>query len=309
MILLPIRLKQISREMKNVQLALLAIMFIVALTVTISFSMHQEMELSAYQFIILLALCLGIQLYRNDKHFVYRHIRKPHLEIYIEYFALTFLFSVGVLFHGHWYFFFLFQCLLALVPLIRLNISAQNFYFNPILKWIDPSAFELLSGMRKALLYLVPLYLLSVALLWVKILPLVLLWLITTTIASFFVECEPIKILQSSNRSPMKFLKFKIWLYSKFLLLICLPVLIVSTAFHPEHWIVNLLFLLVQMALLVLAIINKYRCYTPNKNLDSNNLVVSMASLGPIVPFFLPVPFIMAIVYFPKALKNLTHYL
>ena len=70
--------------------------------------------------------------------------------------------------------------------------------------------------------------------------------------------------------------------------MICLPVLIVSTAFHPEHWIVNMLFLLVQMALLVLAIINKYRCYSPNKNLDSNNLVVSMASLGPIVPFFCP---------------------
>ena len=309
LLLLPIRIKQFSRELKNVQLAIVPLFFIVGLLTVISFSLHKEFLSSAYQFVFLLVLCLGAQLNRSDKRFVYRNIMNPRLEMYLEYFALTFLFSMGVLFQGHWYFFFGFQILLMVVPHLSMEVSTERFYYNPMLKFIDASAFEFLSGVRRAFIVLVLFGLLAVGLAWVKLLPLVFLWLLNTSVVSFFGECEPIKILRSKPVSPMHFLKSKIMLYSKFVLIIFLPVLVINTIFNPEHWIVDILFLLVQLSLLAFAIINKYRCYEPNKNLDSNSVILSILSIGSIVPFFLPVPLIMSVVYFPRAINNLKRFL
>lgn len=309
LLLLPIRIKQFSRELKNVQLALLPLFFIVGLLTVISISLHKEFLSSAYQFIFLLVLCLASQLNRNDKRFVYRNIKNPRLEMYLEYFALTFLFSIGVLLQGHWYFFFGFQLLLMAVPSLSMDVSAERFYYNPVLKFIDPSAFEFLSGVRRSFIVLVLFGLLALGLAWVKLLPLVFLWLINTSVVSIFNECEPIKILRSKAVSPILLLKSKLIMYSKFILIIFLPVLVINTIFHPEHWIVNIFFLLVQLSLLAFAIINKYRCYEPNKNLDSNSVILSILSIGSIVPFFLPVPLIMSVVYFSRAINNLKRFL
>jgi hypothetical protein len=309
LLLLPIRIKQFSRELKNVQLALVPLFLIGGLLTVISFSLHKEFFSSAYQFIFLLVLCVAAQFNRNDKRFVYRTIKNPHLEMYLEYFAVTFLFSIGALMQAHWYFFFCFQILLMALPFLSMEVSTERFYYNPVLKFIDASAFEFLSGVRRSFMVLVLFGLLAVCLAWVKLLPLVFLWLINTSVVSFFGECEPIKILRSQSISPAQFLKSKIILNSKFIVIIFLPVLIINTIFNPEHWIVNIFFSLVQLSLIAFAIINKYRCYEPNKNLDSNSVILSVLSIGSIAPFFLPVPLIMSVVYFPRAINNLKRFL
>ena len=125
------------------------------------------------------------------------------------------------------------------VPHLSMEVSTERFYYNPMLKFIDASAFEFLSGVRRAFIVLVLFGLLAVGLAWVKLLPLVFLWLLNTSVVSFFGECEPIKILRSKPVSPMHFLKSKIMLYSKFVLIIFLPVLVINTIFNPEHWIVD----------------------------------------------------------------------
>ena len=229
--------------------------------------------------------------------------------MYWEYLALTFLFSIGVIVRGHWYFFFLFQGLLMGIPFLSMRVSRERFYYTPVLKFIDASAFELLSGARRSFVILILIGLLALGLAWVKLLPLVFLWLINTTLVSFFGECEPIKMLRNKTVTPFIFLKSKILLHMKFILIVFLPVLAINTFFNPAHWLVNILFLLVQLSLLAFAIINKYRCYGPNKNLDSNNVILSVLSIGSIAPFFLPVPLIMSVVYFPKAINNLKRYL
>jgi hypothetical protein len=87
------------------------------------------------------------------------------------------------------------------------------------------------------------------------------------------------------------------------------PILAFNTFFHPGMWLVNFLFLLVQISMLVFAIAYKYSSYKPNEDAGKNNIVLSLVSAGSVFPFFLPVPTIMAIVYFPKAIKNLNRFL
>ncbi len=309
MILLPIRLKQISRELINAGLLLLPLLLVIVLLLVISYSLHKDFSTSIYLLAALFALCLGIQLHRPDKTFVYRHVYRPRLEIFWEYFALTFPFATPVLLFGHWYFFFLFQIALALVPFITIKFPTQNLYYQPLLKFINPSSFEFLSGLRQSFSYIGPLWLLALALAWVKVLPLVLLWLICTSVATFFGECEPIHILRSKPSSPDLFLKSKIRRHTKYLLVFCVPILAINTFFHPGMWLVNFLFLLVQMSMLVFAIAYKYSSYKPNEDVSKNIIVLSLVSAGSVFPFFLPVPMIMAIVYFPKAIKNLKRFL
>ena len=309
MILLPIRFKQISRELINAGLLLLPLLLVIVLLLVISYTLHKDFSTSLYLLAALLALCMGIQFHRPDKTFVYRHVYQPHLEIYWEYFTLTFLFAAPALLFGHWYLFFLFQIALALVPFITIMFPAQKLYYQPVLKFIDPSSFEFLSGLRQSFYFIGPLWLLALALAWVKVLPLALLWLMCTSVTSFFGECEPVHILRSKPNPPQVFLKLKIGRYIKYLLVFCLPILLVNTIFHPGMWLVNSLFLLVQTSLLAFAIAYKYSNYRPNENLGKNSIVLSLVSVGSVAPFFLPVPLIMAIVYFPKAIKNLNRFL
>ncbi len=309
MILLPIRLKQISRELINAGLLLLPLLLVIVLLLVISYTLHKDFSTSLYLLAALLALCICIQFHRPDKPFVYRHVYRPHLEIYWEYFALTFPFAAPVLLFRHWYFFFLFHIALALVPFITLKFPAQKLYYQPVLKFIDPSSFEFLSGLRQSFYFIGPLWLLALALAWVKVLPLALLWLMCTSVATFFGECEPIHILRSKPGAPDLFLKSKIGRYAKYLLVFCVPILVINTFFHPPMWLVNFLFLLVQMSMLVFAITYKYSSYRPNEDVGKNNIVLSLVSAGSVFPFFLPVPLILAIVYFPKAIKNLNRFL
>jgi hypothetical protein len=168
------------------QLALVPMFVISGLLTVISFSLNKEFLSSAYQFIFLLVICLGAQLNRHDKRFVYRNVKNPHLEMYLEYLALTFLFSIGVLLRGHWYLFFAFQILLMAIPFISMEVSTERFYYNPVLRFIDTSAFEFLSGVRRSFIVLVLLGVLALALAWVKLLPLVFCGLSTHWSFPFF---------------------------------------------------------------------------------------------------------------------------
>jgi hypothetical protein len=309
MLLLKIRSKQAQRELNDLGLYLFLFVLFLILLLIISNSLNKDVLSSTYQLLFLFTLCLTIQFYRSDKKFIYLHIKNPHFEIYSEYFTLTIPFSCSVLITSHWYYFLIFQILLALIPFIHLSFSSHNSYFKSIPKFIDSTGFEYLSGVRHSFYHLIPLYLLALSFSWFNIFPLILLWLITVTFTSFYYECEPLNILRNNRNSPRQFLWFKIQLHSKYLLFLYIPVLLVNTLFNQGYWLINLLFLLLQLSLLVFAITLKYSCYQPNENLKRNKIILSIVSLGAILPYFLPVPLFMAKVYFHKAIKNLNRFL
>ena len=197
---------------------------------------------------------------------------------------------------------------LAALPQFRYRFK-QKTYFKNIGAVILPSNFEWISGFRKSFFYLIPIYILALAFCWVRIFPLFLLWFVTVTIASFYQECEPLQILKEGSMSPQKFLKRKMIQHSKMLFLLYAPVLIANTVFNTGNWFVNLLFIPTQIALLCFSICLKYSNYYPNKNLIMNNMILALVSVGSIIPYFLPVPLLMAFDYYSKAKNNLKNYL
>lgn len=307
--LLYIRIKQTQRQLKDLKLYILFFILVLSLLLAISISSHKEATSSLYQLSFLLIICASIQVSRKDRVFIYQHIKSPNFELFTEYVFFTLPFTVGVFFSSHWYFFFGFLLLLSLVPWIPFNISGDRVKLKTISKLFGSAAFEYIAGFRRSFYYLIPLYGAAVVFSWFRIFPLIFLWAITVIVTSFYNECEPLNLLRERCKNPQRFLWFMFLMHSKYLIILYSPILVINAVFNKGFWLINVLFLFLQMSLLLLALTLKYSCYIPNENHEKNKIVLSIASLGAIVPYFLPVPLFGSALYFTKAVKNLNRFL
>ncbi|MFA5972639.1 MAG: hypothetical protein WC780_09835 [Lentimicrobiaceae bacterium] len=307
-ILLYIRLIQAKRELNSAGFGVLIIFGILSYLIYAAYTFFLKSPDAYYLTAFLFLICVALQSYRNDKQFVYVHIRKPHFEMYLEYLAFTLVFSISSLFTDNWICFPVLLAALLLIPFLKFTVK-QKTYFTTISTVIQAYDFEWISGFRKSFGILIPLYLLAIGFSWFRILPLLILWFITLIIASFYTECEPLHILKEGDPSSTKLLKSKLIRMMKYTFILYMPVLVVNTIFNPEYWILNLLFIPLQMSLVGYSICLKYSSYEPNKNAIGNNVILSIVSLGSIIPYFLPIPLLMTVFTYGKAKKNLNIYL
>jgi hypothetical protein len=307
-ILLNIRLIQIKRELNNAGFGIIIIPVLLSFLIYASYSAFQNTPDAFYITALLLLTCVSIQSYRNDKLFVISHIQRPHFEIYTEYLALTFPFAVTSLFTAKWFCYPILLAALLIVPFLKFTIK-QKTYFKSISSIIPATDFEWISGIRKSFYFLIPLYIFALGFSWFRILPLFTLWFITVLIASFYTECEPLHILKEGNFSPKQLLNRKLVRHSKYITLLYSPVLVINTIFNSDYWVLNLLFIPVQLSLVCYSVCLKYSTYEPNKKPIANGIILSLVSLGSLIPYLLPIPLLMALHSYGKAKNNLNNYL
>lgn len=307
-ILLKIRLIQIIRELNNAGFGIIILPGIVISLIYASFIVFRRTPDAYYLTIFLFLISFSVHSYRKDSQFVLNHIQNPLSEMYTEYFVLTFPFMVTSLFTSNWFCYPLFLLALAAVPSAKFTIKKKTWFRN-ISTIIPASDFEWISGFRKSFLFLIPLYLLAIGFSWFRVLPLILLWFITITIASFYIECEPLHILKEGNQTSGQLIKQKLFRHSKYLVILFFPVLLINMIFNPGYLMLSLLFIPMQLSLLCYAICLKYSTYEPDKYPFGNNIIFSLVSLGSIVPYLLPVPFFLAVYTYRKAKFNLNNYL
>lgn len=307
-ILLNIRLIQAKRELNSSGPGTLILLGLVSFLIYAAYTVFLKSPDAYYLTAFLFIVCVSIQSYRNDKQFVYVHIRKPHLEMYSEYLLITLPFAASSLFTSNWFCLPIVTAALYLVPFLKFTLK-QKTYLKNISSFIPATDFEWISGFRRSFGFLIPIYLLAFGLSWFRVFPLILLWFISVSIASFYTECEPLHILREGNFSSTRLLKRKLFRMMKYILIMQLPVLLINTIFNPGFWLLNLLFIPLQVSFLSYAVFLKYSSYEPNKNAIGNNVVLSLISVGSIIPYFLPIPLLMALFTYGKAKKNLNNYL
>ena len=307
-ILVNIRLIQVKRELNSTELGALIVLGLLSFLIYAAHTVFLKSPDAYYLTGFLFLVCVSIQSYRNDKQFVYVHIRKPHFEMYSEYLLITFPFALSSLFTDNWFCFPALAASLFLVPFLKFTLK-QKTYFSTISSLIPATDFEWISGFRKSFGILIPLYILALGFSWFRILPLLILWFISVTIASFYTECEPLHILREGHFSVARLLKRKLMRMLKYMLILQIPILVINTIFNPEFWQLNLLFIPLQISFVSYAVCLKYASYEPNKNAIGNNVVLSLISLGAIIPYFLPIPLLMALITYGKAKTNLKNYL
>jgi hypothetical protein len=228
--------------------------------------------------------------------------------MYFEYLLLTFPFAASSLLTENWFCYPLLVALLFVVPYLKFTIAKKT-YLKNLTAYISASDFEWVSGFRKSFWIIIPIYLLALGMSWFRILPLIFLWFITITVSSFYTEFEPLHILKEGNHSPAGLIKRKIRRMLNYILILYLPVLVINTIICKEFWVLNLLFIPMQVSLLSYAVCLKYTSYEPGKNAVGNNVILSIVSLGSIIPYFVPIPMLLALFTYNKATNNLKNYL
>lgn len=306
--LLYIRAKQIKRETDGLGLYLLIFIAITAVLSVVTYFQYKTNHQAWLVAGILSIICLAIQYTRKDKQFIYKQLDKPQLQIFLEYAILTLPFSATSLITKSWYCFPLLLLVLACISFLKFQFK-HTAAFRQLSLFIPASDFEWISGIRKQYIPFIGLYLIALVFCWVRILPLFLLWLVTIIISSFYLENEPVHLLREGNKPARKFLSGKIVNNIKYILILYSLPVIINAVFVKEFLTITLLFIPVQIILIGFAICLKYSTYKPQTNLLGNNVAFSIVAIFSAVPYFLPIPVILAIVYFYKAGKNLKNYL
>lgn len=306
--LLYIRWRQFNREAKGLGLYLFVFAAIAAVLSFVAYSQFKNNSNAWYIMALLCVICLGIQFNRKDKEFIYKQLDKPYLQIFSEYLVFCLPFSFSSIFTQNWFYFPLLLLLLASIPFLNFQFKHRAVFKN-LSSIIPASNYEWISGFRKNYFSAICLYFIALSFCWVRILPLFLLWFLTITIASFFQENEPVHILREGNKTARKFLSDKIKTSIRYILILYSLPVIINAIFVNEFLTLTLLFIPAQIALICFAISLKYATYKPSTNILGNSVAFSIIALLSAVPYFLPIPLILAVVYFYKAEKNLKQYL
>lgn len=306
--LLQIRWWQIRKELQGIGLVYVFVLLVLVFFAS-GFALTQYRDNpNAFLMAGLVAgAVLSLHIGRKDKDFILKHITNPARKMFLEYAVLTVPFTVPVLFTQHWWLFIAMQLAFAGIALLR--VSQRGFTRLAFLSsWIAPADFEWLSGVRKSWLFLLVLYILAWATCWIMAAPLVCLWLFTVQVSSFYIECEPLTMLRATYTNGRSFIHTKIRRHSGMLLLVSLPVLVTNSIVCPQMWWINALFAGAQLLLLIFAVLLKYALYIPERTLSGNNILLGIAALSGAVPFLLPVPLLMNLRNYGRAIRNLKTY-
>ncbi|MBK0403845.1 hypothetical protein I5M27_12670 [Adhaeribacter sp. BT258] len=307
--LLRVRFLQFRREWRTLGLLHKGLFCLLFLTLTaISYSNFQEQPNCWFLVGGLWMAAVFTQLFRPDKSFVLLHLAKPHQAIFLEYAVISLPFILPALFSPNWFCLFIFLAGLFPITFLRTSFQIQT-RFVFLGKILPPTAFEWIAGFRKNFPLLVVVYALALALSWVKMLPLLLLWLFCGIILGFYQFSEPLLLLRTCGQNPATLLKKKLLEMGELLLFICLPVIFLHAVFHPWLGLAGLAFLMLQFCVLAFAILLKYSTYEPNKTLNSNLLLLTFAQMSVVLPFFILLPIALVFRQYRKAKQNLTLYL
>jgi hypothetical protein len=232
-----------------------------------------------------------------------------NLLLIVENLLLTLPLAISIIFTTEKKLFWI--ILLASIVIIWLpSYQHRNFavrFQSRIQILLPKDAFEWRSGIRRYWLLLVILF--PIAFLGAKIIFIIPLsiFLLGTTVASFYSICEPRYLLEVFQLQPHLFLKAKIHQALKLFVCLCLPFSCCFYWFYPHLWYVPIFFTTALCVVIYASILTKYAYYTEFSNLSfmSNVIVlVTLASLAfPIVTIF-----ILWNLY-KKAIHNLSFYL
>ena len=309
--LVKIRFCQIRYELKHLGIAHVA--FLLALFIGFNTLLYTAFfKYPTYISLGILGFVLMQHLTRKDAVFIKKSLENSQIALFFDYFTLLFPFISIVLFTPFWYCFFLILIGVHLIALLKTPHVTTALHLPFLSRFIPVSAFEALSGGRKnyVIFALLAFYLAAICLCWVRGLPLFLLWFITISISSFFNEYEPLTILRKDEMlDAHQFTQVKLKRYIKPLIFFYTPVLVLNGFFQPDLWWLSLLFLVLQIFNLALSILYKYATYRPKAYFNAGSPVLVIAGLCIVLPFLMPVVLFLNMWYYPKAIKNLNHYL
>lgn len=243
---------------------------------------------------------------RKDLNFISKYFAFPKRELCITYNLLVAPVSAGIIASGYWPLALVLHCGATLIPFSRIKINSAKLIF--IGKYVPATQFEWIAGLRKNFYVLLPLLLVAMVLSPVKFFCLVALFLLNTIFLGFYNFFEPLVMFNPEGLASATFINRKVHFYTKIILLVNTPLLLINSLFQPDVAWYNVCFVAGILLLGSSTIYIKYSNYKPNDDLRFHiDYLLLFASA--LVPFLLPLAYLLNYSHKKKALQNLSHYI
>jgi hypothetical protein len=323
--LLLLRIKQLFRLFNGIDF--LRLLFLLGILALVSFMLYSWSSNTAYIKIwipVHTLIFAIIHAGRKDKDFIRMISSHSNLIFFGEYLVLSLPVLIAFCFHANW-------LGLSVIPLLLL-ISSLHFtltfslsgigkpFIKPSASQISASAllkigtgnprlFEWNSGIRSPnILFIAFVYLIVVCFSFTGYVAHIGIIVLSILISTFYFQGEPRIFIESFSNSARRFIRDKLVLNFKYLLIMYVPIIVVSLIFQTEMWYLLLLALLIGFVVQLLAILIKYSLFRENADLERNSLILIISVIGVLLPFIWPLPVIIGIRSYRKAIKNLNPY-
>ncbi|MFC2118173.1 hypothetical protein ACFLSY_05990 [Bacteroidota bacterium] len=288
----------------------IVLLIIITLASVIVFNTASRIDKTIITLIINGLIILAIHTIRKDKSFLAKTFKRFFLIFFVEYFIVSLPIILIFIFYQNFIGLACLILIILIISLIRLIIKPETILSNYkfIVPLSDPYAFELISGIRKNYIFLIPIYLFFLIFSFREYVVVIGMLVLSLIISGFYFWGESREFIESFADSPRKFIFKKVGVNYKHLLIFYSPLLIISLVFNIHTWIYLLGGLLLSLLIQLLTIIFKYGLFEENTDLGQNSIIVYGNILFLFLPFFWPAPIIMGIKYYYKACKNLQRY-
>ena len=304
-----IRLKQAYRAIKGI--GFFRLIFLAGLLVFLSFILFKQTEIlpNAYYFLgIYLSVIVSIQLTRLDKLFLKSHFNNYKLIWLTEYSILIIPLLLCLIYHSHWLLIII--LFLTLFLIVNLDFKVKRRDLNTkIQQCIPHDSFEWKGGLRKFFLFIVPLWLISLATsFFIGSVP-IAIFILGLIPLSFYEKSEPYQMILLFEMSTHRFLFHKIGLQIILFSVMTIPLILTFMFFHYELWYIPIAEYIIFITLHIYFILAKYAFYEPNSKSPITVIYGSIGATAMFIPFLLPVVWLLSVWFYIKSTNKLNFYL
>ncbi len=307
--LMKIRLKQVSREIAALG-PIYSIIVLFVLTLFIKVAAVSLITLNSQLTFCLIwsILLLTIHFSRKDIPFLKRTQKNEFIFLLSDYILLSVI-PISLLIYCHGFVAALLIIMVITTICVIPPIQKSQIKTNSEIKFIPDYLPEWKSGIRKVNKYIfLSLILLAIIASPLPYFSLFICWLLTAIITGFYQIFEPRDQLRFHHASPKKYLNSKIKNGIKYYLLLVTPIIIAYTIMHHNQLIISFAALSLFLILLAFTIISKYAYYQPVATTGPHQIYLTIGLISFIIPFMVPVPFVLTLTHYRKAIKRLTPY-
>jgi hypothetical protein len=304
-----IRLKQVKRELSALgliySLVIAAVLFFAIKATVVSVTTFRSQLIFS---LIWSALLPTIHFSRKDIRFLEITKKSTFKFLFTDYFLLSLIpicilcYCGGFLAAGVLLIIAIAVCFIPVSQKSRKSALAEsNFIPNYLIEWK--------SGIRKSNKYFfLVLYILGLTLSFLPFFSLFACWIITGIICGFYQSFEPRNQLRFHHSEPKNYLNYKIKIAAISYLKIIAPLMFIYLLFHPDQWIIILTALFLFLCILVFTLVAKYAYYSPGETSGPHQIYFTIGLLSLFIPFMVPIPLVLTMTHYRKAIKRLTPY-
>lgn len=302
-----LRFKQFYRAISEIGFIrmVLVLPFVVIIILGVMENLLRQGMWSAFAFFAF--ILISIHFNRKDKHFL-QLLENQRLIIYIiEYILISLPIIAWFVYESAWL-----QIITTILLAILLSFINWTFTYENSKAWLRfpkvmTKDFEWMMGIRKNIGYIIPLYVLGIVLSYATtasvLVALLLLAIITTTF--YLEEGETRDFLYLYAASPKVFMRRKVVRAIGLFVVYTIPLSITFLIFHHQFWYLLLAVLAISSVIQLSSVTLKYTTYQPKASNKRNSFLLGFLLMCWLTPFLQPVPLLMTITYYRKAVIRL----